>query len=147
MKYSTLLAPQLFISSSNALIGWWGCPDIPPLDDGSEDRAIDQFGRVSHANSVDLELLKDTKWYELMRDMDFDSSSDCVDVEFIPFSYDSENKVFAAVYVEHYENEGESKVTNKYDMKMGSTGIGYLDYFADSWLWGDSLYNVIQLDY
>jgi len=32
-------------------------------------------------------------------------------------------------------------------MTMTSEGIGYLNYFADAWLYGKTSYNIISLDY
>jgi len=38
-------------------------------------------------------------------------------------------------------------VAAKYELEIGTNGIGYLDYFWDSWLWGKTLFNIINLDY
>jgi hypothetical protein len=42
MKLTIVAA--IFLSKVGALGSWGECPDIPVLDDGSEDREIDDFG-------------------------------------------------------------------------------------------------------
>ena len=48
--------------------------------------------------------------------------------------------------IERHDDEG-TRVAKKSDLIMGSDGIGFLDYFSDSWLFGRSFFNIIKLDY
>ena len=57
MRFSTLALGAAMLPEAQCLFGWGTCPEIPKLDDSQEDSAIDEFGRVSYANSVDLHLL------------------------------------------------------------------------------------------
>jgi hypothetical protein len=54
MRLSTLALGAFMAPTVEAIFGWGGCPDIPELDDKQDETAIDEFGRVTYANSVDL---------------------------------------------------------------------------------------------
>ena len=103
MKFNTVLiiTIAIMVGHTQGLWGWWQCPEVPPLDDGLiklDIEGTDVYGNLNYAQSVDLNMLKDKPWYELIRDGDFDDNSECVQVVFNNNVYDQETDEFEADY-------------------------------------------------
>ena len=64
------------LTSVNCVFNWLSCPDLAPLESSDSD------GIFSTDQPLDFQKLSEGKWFEIMKDAQFEPNTMCSSIEF-----------------------------------------------------------------